>query len=178
MKRVAKHKHSAGLGRRTQGSGPLKRVRSTEDEDSPKGYRSPKPAPRRGAGRRALFAGNNGQSVFFDSLRRGNTRAFSLFNSALQPKWPHKALYSPYETGHPIPRQSQPSSLPHFIAPLLQRSLPLSLLSKTPVRLQIRTGVFHVFIRYCREWRWRRTKSAESAGPQCRPFPVRAPAGR
>jgi len=69
------------------------RGRSTEDEDSPKGYRSPKPAtPSGGVGRKALFAGNNGQSVFFDSLRRENTRAFSLFNSALQPKWPHKAL--------------------------------------------------------------------------------------
>ena len=40
----------------------------------------------------ALFAGNNGQSGLFDSLRRGNSRAFSLFNSALQPNWPHKAL--------------------------------------------------------------------------------------
>ena len=37
------------------------RVRSTEDEDSPKGYRSPKPATLRGAGRKALFAGNSGQ---------------------------------------------------------------------------------------------------------------------
>ena len=38
------------------------RVRSTEDEDSPKGYRSPKPAtPSDGAGRKALFAGNSGQ---------------------------------------------------------------------------------------------------------------------
>ena len=36
------------------------RVRSTEDEDSPKGYRSPKPATLRGAGRKALFAGNGG----------------------------------------------------------------------------------------------------------------------
>ena len=43
------------------------RVRSTEDEDSPKGYRSPKPAPPSGgAGRKALFAGANGQLVFFD----------------------------------------------------------------------------------------------------------------
>ncbi|MCI6036880.1 MAG: hypothetical protein MR748_02705, partial [Clostridiales bacterium] len=37
------------------------RVRSTEDEDSPKGYRSPKPATPGGAGRKALFAGNGGQ---------------------------------------------------------------------------------------------------------------------
>ena len=37
------------------------RVRSTEDEDSPKGYRSPKPAMRSRAGRKALFAGNGGQ---------------------------------------------------------------------------------------------------------------------
>ena len=65
MKRVAKHKHSAGLGRRTQGSGPQQRVRSTEDEDSPKGYRSPKPATLRGAGRKALFAGNSGQLGIF-----------------------------------------------------------------------------------------------------------------
>ena len=41
-------------------------MRSTEDEDSPKGYRSPKPATPGGAGRKALFAGANGQLVFFD----------------------------------------------------------------------------------------------------------------
>ena len=40
-------------------------MRSTEDEDSPKGYRSPKPATLRGAGRKALFAGNNGQLRVF-----------------------------------------------------------------------------------------------------------------
>ena len=37
------------------------RVRSTEDEDSPKGYRSPKPATHSEAGRKALFAGAGGQ---------------------------------------------------------------------------------------------------------------------
>ena len=42
------------------------RVRSTEDEDSPKGYRSPKPATPSGvAGRKALFAGKGGQFWFF-----------------------------------------------------------------------------------------------------------------
>ncbi len=42
------------------------RVRSTEDEDSPKGYRSPKPAtPSGGAGRKALFAGAGGQLGVF-----------------------------------------------------------------------------------------------------------------
>ena len=41
------------------------RVRSTEDEDSPKGYRSPKPATHSGAGRKALFAGNSGQLGVF-----------------------------------------------------------------------------------------------------------------
>ena len=47
------------------------RVRSTEDEDSPKGYRNPKPATLRGAGRKALFAGDNGQlRGFFDTLKR------------------------------------------------------------------------------------------------------------
>ena len=40
-------------------------MRSTEDEDSPKGYRSPKPATLRGAGRKALFAGNGGQLGVF-----------------------------------------------------------------------------------------------------------------
>ena len=46
-------------------------MRSTEDEDSPKGYRSPKPAtPCVGAGRKALFAGNGGQLGDFDRLRR------------------------------------------------------------------------------------------------------------
>ena len=40
-------------------------MRSTEDEDSPKGYRSPKPATLRGAGRKALFAGNSGQLWVF-----------------------------------------------------------------------------------------------------------------
>ena len=44
------------------------RVRSTEDEDSPKGYRSPKPAARSGAGRKALFAGADGQLGVFDKL--------------------------------------------------------------------------------------------------------------
>ena len=79
MKRVAKHKHSAGLGRRTQGSGPLKRVRSTEGEDSPKGYRSPKPATPGGAGRKALFAGIGGllaRSLYrfpFLDARKGKT---------------------------------------------------------------------------------------------------------
>ena len=41
------------------------RVRSTEDEDSPKGYRSPKPATHSGAGREALFAGAGGQLGVF-----------------------------------------------------------------------------------------------------------------
>ena len=42
------------------------RVRSTEDEDSPKGYRSPKPATTYSvAGRKALFAGAGGQLGFF-----------------------------------------------------------------------------------------------------------------
>ena len=54
------------------------RVRSTEDEDSPKGYRSPKPAPRRGAGRRALFAGDGSQSGFFDSLKEASSDASFL----------------------------------------------------------------------------------------------------
>ena len=40
-------------------------MRSTEDEDSPKGYRSPKPATPSGAGRKALFAGNSGQLGVF-----------------------------------------------------------------------------------------------------------------
>ena len=45
-------------------------MRSTEDEDSPKGYRSPKPAtPCGGAGRKALFAGNSGQLWVFDRLK-------------------------------------------------------------------------------------------------------------
>ncbi len=47
------------------------RVRSTEDEDSPKGYRSPKPAkPSGGAGRKALFAGNGGQHEVFRQTER------------------------------------------------------------------------------------------------------------
>ena len=47
------------------------RVRSTEDEDSPKGYRSPKPAtPSGGAGRKALFAGMGGQLGVFDRLKK------------------------------------------------------------------------------------------------------------
>ena len=41
------------------------RVHSTEDEDSPKGYRRPKPATPSGAGRKALFAGNGGQLGVF-----------------------------------------------------------------------------------------------------------------
>ena len=40
-------------------------MRSTEDEDSPKGYRSPKPATHSGAGRKALFAGAGGQLGVF-----------------------------------------------------------------------------------------------------------------
>ena len=51
------------------------RVRSTEDEDSPKGYRSPKPAtPSGGVGRKALFAGDDGRSGFFDSLSPAKRR--------------------------------------------------------------------------------------------------------
>ena len=46
-------------------------MRSTEDEDSPKGYRSPKPAtPSGGAGRKALFAGNGGQLEGFRQTGR------------------------------------------------------------------------------------------------------------
>ena len=52
-------------------------MRSTEDEDSPKGYRSPKPATPSGrAGRKALFAGTNGQLVFFD---RPKTNCYEFF---------------------------------------------------------------------------------------------------
>ena len=59
-------------------------MRSTEDEDSPKGYRSPKPAtPSGGVGRKALFAGDDGQSGFFDSLsppsmRKGGLLAYGI----------------------------------------------------------------------------------------------------
>ena len=59
------------------------RVRSTEDEDSPKGYRSPKPAtPSGGAGRKALFAGAGGQLGVFRQteppfLERGRRREIS-----------------------------------------------------------------------------------------------------
>ncbi len=44
--------------------------RKPEDEDSPKGYRSPKPATHSGAGRKALFAGNSGQLGFFRQAER------------------------------------------------------------------------------------------------------------
>ena len=55
------------------------RVRSTEDEDSPKGYRSPKPAtPSGGVGRKALFAGDGSQSGFFDSLKEASSDASFL----------------------------------------------------------------------------------------------------
>ena len=47
------------------------RVHSTEDEDSPKGYRSPKPATLCGAGRKALFAGNGGQLGVFRQTEAG-----------------------------------------------------------------------------------------------------------
>ena len=70
------------------------RVRSTEDEDSPKGYRSPKPAPRRGAGRRALFAGAGGRSGGRQSEARltagffmGNFKFFSL------PRWNSNRIF-------------------------------------------------------------------------------------
>ena len=53
------------------------RVRSTEDEDSPKGYRSPKPATPSGAGRKALFAGASGQlGVFRQTDAFQNERHF------------------------------------------------------------------------------------------------------
>ena len=53
------------------------RMRSIEDEDSPKGYRSPKPAtPSGGAGRKALFAGNGGQLWVF----RQTDSAFRSFS--------------------------------------------------------------------------------------------------
>ena len=48
------------------------RVRSTEDEDSPKGYRSPKPTTLCGAGRKALFAGNSGQLWVFRQTGTGD----------------------------------------------------------------------------------------------------------
>ena len=63
------------------------RVRSTEDEDSPKGYRSPKPATLRGAGRKALFAGNGGQLWVFRQTEDGHTAVplYSFYlNSALK----------------------------------------------------------------------------------------------
>ena len=40
-------------------------VRSNEDEGSPKGYRSPKPATHGGVGRKAQFAGAGGQLGIF-----------------------------------------------------------------------------------------------------------------
>ena len=46
-------------------------MRSTEDEDSPKGYRSPKPATHSVAGRKALFAGNGGQLGVFRQTEAG-----------------------------------------------------------------------------------------------------------
>ena len=45
-------------------------MRSTEDEDSPKGYRSPKPTAHSVAGRKALFAGNGGQLWVFRQTER------------------------------------------------------------------------------------------------------------
>ena len=53
------------------------RVRSTEDEDSPKGYRSPKPATHSVAGRKALFAGNGGQLEVFRQTESMNGAAYS-----------------------------------------------------------------------------------------------------
>ncbi len=45
-------------------------VRSNEDEDSLKDYRSPKPATQGETGRRTLLAGDSGQFVFFVKLSR------------------------------------------------------------------------------------------------------------
>ena len=54
-------------------------MRSTEDEDSPKGYRSPKPAtPSGGEGRKALFAGNGGQLGVFRQAEPPAVRATFL----------------------------------------------------------------------------------------------------
>ena len=54
-------------------------MRSTEDEDSPKGYRSPKPAtPCVGAGRKALFAGIGGQLGGFRQIGRPALRGAVL----------------------------------------------------------------------------------------------------
>ena len=71
------------------------RVRSTEDEDSPKGYRSPKPAtPSGGVGRKALFAGAGGRSGGRQSEARltagffmGNFKFFSL------PRWNSNRIF-------------------------------------------------------------------------------------
>ena len=64
------------------------RVRSTEDEDSPKGHRSPKSAMRSMAGRKALFAGIYGQHGFCSRLDK---RAFS--GEGFSGKGPFECLF-------------------------------------------------------------------------------------
>ena len=71
------------------------RVRSTEDEDSPKGYRSPKPAtPSGGVGRRALFAGEavdqggrQSEARLTAGFFMGNFKFFSL------PRWNSNRIF-------------------------------------------------------------------------------------
>ena len=71
-------------------------MRSTEDEDSPKGYRSLKPATPSGAGRKALFAGNGGQLGVFRQTESpcfpptGGKQGIHFFSNRFQAE--HSAL--------------------------------------------------------------------------------------
>ena len=72
------------------------RVRSTEDEDSPKGYRSPKPATSSGGvGRKALFAGAGGRSRVFRQSEARLTAGFFMgnFKFFLLPRRPSNGIF-------------------------------------------------------------------------------------
>ena len=57
-------------------------MRSTEDEDSPKGYRSSKPATPSGeAGRKALFAGTGDQLGVFRQTEKTMDFLFYVFHT-------------------------------------------------------------------------------------------------
>ena len=93
------------------------RVRSTEDEDSPKGFRSPKPAAHRGAGRKALFAGNSGQLGVFRQTetphpRRKARTGRSLIFKKLTPAGSRPDVKSDPDTPDPVPRSGRSSPRP------------------------------------------------------------------
>lgn len=159
MKRVAKHKHSAGLGRRTQGSGPLKRRPGAFIHPGPSGTTIP--CLRRQFNRRPAAVRKAACGFSLHHFRFEATKARVLPSGAALPTDPQRRS---------VPPRKNPCSLPESgygsVRPVPASPRPQGRGTSAPPTDQPAS---------CRPWRWQRPH------PGCDPSNERvtptAPAG-